>query len=99
MPKADDESNLGIKIVNKISAKIEDKIKKVEKLRKENLKELMNKERNVIKNAELQTPGPGAYEIKYEYAEEKGPKVIQIDKLVFFGRKIRQTSYGTTEPI
>lgn len=45
-------------------------------MRKENLKQIVEKEKNVIKTADFQTPGPGAYDIKYNYAEEKLPLVI-----------------------
>ena len=50
-------------------------------MRKENLKMLMEKEKNVIKTADTQTPGPGAYDIRYNYTEEKLPLVYLVSLL------------------
>jgi len=50
-------------------------------MRKENLRQIVEKEKNVIKTADFQTPGPGAYDIKYQYAEEKLPFVKLINKV------------------
>ena len=44
-------------------------------MRKENLKNLVHKEKNVVKMAEKEFPGPGTYDIKYNYTEEKLPMV------------------------
>jgi hypothetical protein len=49
----------------------------------------MGKEKKMIKAAEMETPGPGAYEIKMDYTEEKGPLVNNNIKIVFTGRQTR----------
>jgi hypothetical protein len=55
-------------------------------MRKENLRQIVEKEKNVIKTSEFQTPGPGAYEIRYNYTEDKLPLVKLILILVLSWR-------------
>ena len=83
-------------IDKKISCKIEQKIRKDIDKRKEYLDRLVEKEKIEAKKAENQNPGPGAYDVKYDYTEDKLPQVKNILNLVFPWRSIRKATSRTS---